>query len=86
MCEPSVEAKYFCSWTNCMEALTKLAPGTFSASSLICSSRSSFGWIGMSKGFFRTGVFQTAFGNASTGASVTGSALTFRLARAIATA
>ena len=52
MCEPSVDAKYFCSWTNCMEALTKLAPGTFSASSLICSSRSSFGWIGMSNGFF----------------------------------
>ena len=40
----------------------------------------------MSKGFFRTGVFHTAFGNASTGASTTGSALTFRFARAIAAA
>ena len=43
MCEPSVDAKYFFSFTNCMEAETKLAPGTFSASSWICSSRSSFG-------------------------------------------
>ena len=59
MCEPSVEAKYLCSFTNCMNADTKLAPGTFSASSWICSSRSSFGCSGISKGFFLTGVFQT---------------------------
>ena len=82
MCEPSVEAKYLCSFTNCMNADTKLAPGTFSASSWICSSRSSFGCSGISNGFFFTGVFQTvSYG--STGASRTGSSLIRRFALAM---
>ena len=85
MCEPSVDAKYFCSFTNCIDAETKLAPLTFSASSLICSRRSSLGCSGMSKGFFLTGVFQLVSYD-STGDSLTGSAFTFRLARAIAAA
>ena len=85
MWDPSVDAKYFCSFTNCMNALTKLAPGTLSAASLICISRSTFGCSGMSNGFFLTGVFQSVL-YAGTGASTTGSALTARFARAMPTA
>ena len=85
MCEPSLDAKYLCSFTNCMNAETKLAPGTFSASSWICSSRSSLGCSGISNGFFSTGVFQwVSYG--STGASRTGSRLMARLAFAMPTA
>ena len=86
MYEPSDDAKNFCSLTNCMKALTKLAPFTFSASSFSRSSRSSFGCSGMSNGFFFVGVSQLASGYFSTGARVTGSAFTLRFARAIATA
>ena len=86
MYEPSVDAKNFRSLTKSMNADTKLAPLTLSASSLIWRSRSIFGCSGMSNGFFSTGVFHSASAYVSTGASTTGSELIARFAFAMPTA
>ncbi|MNM35254.1 hypothetical protein D3C81_459430 [compost metagenome] len=85
MYEPSVDAKYFCSFTRNSIELTKLAPAPIAAA-LTSSSRSTFSLIGTSIAFLRIGVFQLTSPTPGALASCTGAVCTPALALAIAAA
>ena len=85
MYEPSVEAKYFCSFTENSSELTKSAPAP-SAAELTPMSRSTFSFSGTSNELRRMGVRQETSPTPFTGASCTGALLNLPLALAMAVA